>query len=64
MKNRTGLVVVVVVVVVVMVVAVKVVCKVKKFFFFVVTIPRTNRSKASDFKDTLPLKLKGHPSHT
>lgn len=62
MKNRTGL---VVVVVVVMVVAVKVVvCKVKKFFFFVVTIPRTNRSKASDFKDTLPLKLKGHPSHT
>lgn len=63
MKNRTGL--VVVVVVVVMVVAVKVVvCKVKKFFFFVVTIPRTNRSKASDFKDTLPLKLKGHPSHT
>ena len=60
MKNRTGL-----VVVVVMVVAVKVVvCKVKKFFFFVVTIPRTNRSKASDFKDTLPLKLKGHPSHT
>ena len=64
MKNRTGL-VVVVVVVVVMVVAVKVVvCKVKKFFFFVVTIPRTNRSKASDFKDTLPLKLKGHPSHT